>query len=1223
MSMATADENQGVTLIGRPPTAPSKAWLSYLRGLSDRFKQRNGGDDDDMAVPAHSSVPTSTRTSMQTFRWPLIRESIAMSSVPLAGGGKFIHMEAHPRIRQKLLTFRYTKTGEKIKRVETDFQTAGLANNLELDEAFYKFDQLMKQPGTDLELPRSRKTHRRVIIEEEGPPLKQTACILIRSFGSEDEVKVYHAILSKTKWRKYYFPLTLLYEKGESKLNYASAHPEARLVHAAVPRDTLCGTLAIIGNDQHRRVVTIGGVLKFEDRLWATTAAHSIFDEKEELTSSAVSTLTDDMIDPEEYPEDVAEALVLKGADEGARSQLILPPKYTSADAANSADFATLRLLGEAEKSGDDWSLIPITDRAMALPNVAYTHSGEGGASSLENAVYLVEWAKEHPGSCDAEILAGVSGPVAVEMLPGQVEVPLPSGAWVSAWECLVKSGSCLQHGDSGSWIVNPDTGVVYGHVVATMGDSVFMLPMKTLNKEIEGQQEGLESQAAAVLPTPSFILNELAEYHRRTLNDEEAANGYEQAALRAAQVHGHDDSHRYVKQAASKHRWTDPAQTVSPTMYGRHKAKEHASPTLPTGSLVRPKQIVAEGYNTPAPVEYNGDSLEQYLRKEFYERADFYRSLLPDHQRRIDSYFHKIEHIRGYMAFVRQSNFLDDIRSSMERLKDSEEYEYGLAKARSSRWVHSKPNGHIEPKLELKLPGRELADYDPLIDVKVTRTSYPTGDWPTSHIDVDQETIPLTKLLQHPTRWLHRERSSVSETHVTHIHVPATNMEWAQVPFVDWDRPYRYKILTRNLAKIRKDRKDDYEWKRDRANQFSPTSRDGQTRRDPKSSNQVAHYDSFHRLMEFMYPYSYHGPRIESHFRRDRQGRLVAGTAVGQVLLDAARISQAISVRPDLSLLQLYGSRGLEDTMSYRQPLVRDKPATHGFFDYDILYRATAPRNRLYDLKKEAKMLMSGDLWLWVVGTKTVLTCLAPRVGEGMETDSQSLQKEINQAIFDRIPHQLICTVENIMTVILDARQVNLRKESFNISDKLPVSKIAAAKHKHIFSLLRTKTQTLIKDQDLSNSLGNCIAQIEGIVDLTSQQLAALEDLTTVHDVLGQNDISARGIMQLSRNPSFVKLQLRLEGRMKELEELLRRTQNAKSSLDGMALFAERKEAIKRELKEARLRKMTGPLIQIGDFDEGPRLSMTKRVEFTIPPGSNLGKGKGRATGSEGIQMV
>lgn len=155
----------------------------------------------------------------------------------------------------------------------------------------------------------------------------------------------------------------------------------------------------------------------------------------------------------------------------------------------------------------------------------------------------------------------------------------------------------------------------------------------------------------------------------------------------------------------------------------------------------------------------------------------------------------------------------------------------------------------------------------------------------------------------------------------------------------------------------------------------------------------------------------------------RDSHGRLLARTTVGQVLLDAAALAMEMDTHRDRVLLQRYANSNGD--MSYRQPFVGQDPQTYRFSSDDILYRDTMPRKHLghaaVPSQHEARMLMFGDLWLWVLDEYTILTCLAPRIGEDANSDPRSLQKEIHQVLSDKLQHGLGCTVENILAVILD----------------------------------------------------------------------------------------------------------------------------------------------------------------------------------------------------------
>lgn len=142
----------------------------------------------------------------------------------------------------------------------------------------------------------------------------------------------------------------------------------------------------------------------------------------------------------------------------------------------------------------------------------------------------------------------------------------------------------------------------------------------------------------------------------------------------------------------------------------------------------------------------------------------------------------------------------------------------------------------------------------------------------------------------------------------------------------------------------------------------------------------------------------------------KEKRRRPLELTALGRVLLEASNLATAMSTHRDRALLQRYAhSDG--GNMSYRQPFVRQDPQTNGLHNDDILYRATG----------HARMLMSGDLCLWVLDENTILTCLAPRIGEDADFGSRDLQGQIHQVLSDQLFNGLECTVDNIMTVILE----------------------------------------------------------------------------------------------------------------------------------------------------------------------------------------------------------
>lgn len=123
-------------------------------------------------------------------------------------------------------------------------------------------------------------------------------------------------------------------------------------------------------------------------------------------------------------------------------------------------------------------------------------------------------------------------------------------------------------------------------------------------------------------------------------------------------------------------------------------------------------------------------------------------------------------------------------------------------------------------------------------------------------------------------------------------------------------------------------------------------------------------------------------------------------------------------------------------------------------------------------------------------------------------------------------------------------SHRVDLRK--IDVSSKLSTSTTTTSTSRH--ALQSRKRKTLAKDESLSASLDTCIAQLEDILDLTRQQLSALDNLAELHRMLKLRNPSANGVMDLSHNNAFVQMQFGLEQRVQELGSLARRAQNAKS---------------------------------------------------------------------------
>lgn len=94
-----------------------------------------------------------------------------------------------------------------------------------------------------------------------------------------------------------------------------------------------------------------------------------------------------------------------------------------------------------------------------------------------------------------------------------------------------------LRQGDSGSWVVQPETGQVFGHVIAHTESYVFLVPLTTVFRELDTNNSGSmlrgsDSHPQVCLPPVFDCLIELAKHcHRSGLR--EAASQYAEQAIK------------------------------------------------------------------------------------------------------------------------------------------------------------------------------------------------------------------------------------------------------------------------------------------------------------------------------------------------------------------------------------------------------------------------------------------------------------------------------------------------------------------------------------------------------------------------------------------------------------------------------------------------------------------------------------------------------------------
>lgn len=308
----------------------------------------------------------------------------------------------------------------KVRR-DTVQQVAIFQEPEDAEIKFQEFESFIRAEGRNLGLPEGCKPFERVLIWGEKPGSKPCPYISFTNFRTEEDVRRYHAALSKRKVRQqYYPPLRLCYEI--QKISYHAASASLHL--QGNPGDTLCGKPATIEVDGEQRAVTIGGMIQIDNKLYAMTAGHSATPNQADQDEPASGHSNDD-VDDSGYDDDIEPALIRGGPNttHDVQSQ----PRPNRRNKLWKARMGSIALNFEGSSmTGDDWSLHLIDHPLLALPN---SFPCRGGTTR-----YMTHPAS-HPVSGSVWLLAGFSGHREVSMLPGTVSFPLPSGNWINAWK--------------------------------------------------------------------------------------------------------------------------------------------------------------------------------------------------------------------------------------------------------------------------------------------------------------------------------------------------------------------------------------------------------------------------------------------------------------------------------------------------------------------------------------------------------------------------------------------------------------------------------------------------------------------------------------------------------------------------------------------------------------------------------------------------------------------
>ncbi|KAK1995989.1 hypothetical protein LX36DRAFT_135101 [Colletotrichum falcatum] len=280
------------------------------------------------------------------------------------------------------------------------------------------------------------------------------------------------------------------------------------------PTESMCGVLASTGSGLNYHEFTIGGLLEVDGEIQALTAWHFEAPGNSNSTSETVEELIKRLLQDEGSLADLQEPNVVahkRGQTTFEKEPDSSKPRETRSDVVNG--------MGQILRSGPEWALVSVSTPFLRLPNcveVVMDHeiqedaiNGFPDVSTQLHTKYFtaVEPEEESDAKPLVYIIAGKTGTIQAKVSRKLSPMRLDSGQRVKVW--ILKLGPYKGHrlrpGDSGSWVVDIESGSVYGHVIAGTHENAFVLPLQAVMNEIGNCR----------LPSPFQCLAELAKAHR------------------------------------------------------------------------------------------------------------------------------------------------------------------------------------------------------------------------------------------------------------------------------------------------------------------------------------------------------------------------------------------------------------------------------------------------------------------------------------------------------------------------------------------------------------------------------------------------------------------------------------------------------------------------------------------------------------------------------------
>lgn len=224
--------------------------------------------------------------------------------------------------------------------------------------------------------------------------------LCIEGFTSESDIRLFHRVMSQSRYQYLYQPWKLCYEA--SKIRRPAGPSNSAVDESLEGGGTYCGR--VVGFEDALNgawISTIGGVIEVDGKLYAMTTAHSPPTPQPSDDGSQLDTLV--ACQDSDFPETVQPAYLIerdanKNADDADQEAI---PKLGAAARAKpwAGSITTLE--------AHDLKLLPVS-RDAQLPNYL-EYRDTAGDESQENTRYVTTMCSD-PSGRDAIVVAGVSG---------------------------------------------------------------------------------------------------------------------------------------------------------------------------------------------------------------------------------------------------------------------------------------------------------------------------------------------------------------------------------------------------------------------------------------------------------------------------------------------------------------------------------------------------------------------------------------------------------------------------------------------------------------------------------------------------------------------------------------------------------------------------------------------------------------------------------------------